>query len=59
MKKLVNKWNNINLVKRIIMGLVTGITFALIVVCNFRSLFVGDLKAVAPILVFLLVMAAI
>ena len=65
MKNLVNKWNNISLVKRIIIGLVIGITFALTVptqlapIAILGSLFVGALKAVAPILVFFLVMAAI
>ena len=65
MKKLINKWNNISLVKRIIIGLVIGITFALTVptqlapIAILGSLFVGALKAVAPILVFFLVMAAI
>ncbi|MCC3867404.1 serine/threonine transporter SstT [Terrisporobacter mayombei] len=65
MKKLINKWNSISLVKRIIIGLVIGITFALTVptqlapIAILGSLFVGALKAVAPILVFFLVMAAI
>lgn len=65
MKNLVNKWNNISLVKRIIIGLVIGITFALTVptqlapIAILGLLFVGALKAVAPILVFFLVMAAI
>ena len=65
MKNLVNKWNNISLVKRIIIGLLIGITFALTVptqlapIAILGSLFVGALKAVAPILVFFLVMAAI
>lgn len=65
MKKLINKWNNISLVKRIIIGLIVGITFALTMPTQLApigilgSLFVGALKAVAPILVFFLVMAAI
>lgn len=65
MKKLINKWNNISLVKRIIIGLIIGITFALTVptqlapIAILGSLFVGALKAVAPILVFFLVIAAI
>lgn len=65
MKKLINKWNNISLVKRIIIGLIIGITFALAVptqlapIAILGSLFVGALKAVAPILVFFLVIAAI
>jgi len=65
MKKLINKWNNISLVKRIIIGLIVGITFALTMPTQLApigilgSLLVGALKAVAPILVFFLVMAAI
>lgn len=65
MKKLINKWNNISLVKRIIIGLILGITFAVTIPTQLApigilgSLFVGALKAVAPILVFFLVMAAI
>lgn len=65
MKELVKKWNNISLVKRIIIGLIIGITLALTVPTQLAplsilgSLFVGALKGVAPILVFFLVMAAI
>lgn len=65
MKNLVKKWNDISLVKRIIVGLIIGITLALTVPTQLAplailgSLFVGALKAVAPILVFFLVMAAI
>ena len=65
MKELVKKWNDISLVKRIIMGLIIGITLAITVPTQLAplailgSLFVGALKAVAPILVFFLVMAAI
>ncbi|MGL5313393.1 MAG: serine/threonine transporter SstT [Peptostreptococcaceae bacterium] len=64
MKDLLKKWNNISLVKRIIIGLIIGIVLALVVpqatpIALFGSLFVGALKGVAPILVFFLVMAAI
>lgn len=65
MKELVKKWNDISLVKRIIVGLIIGITLAVTVptklapIAILGSLFVGALKAVAPILVFFLVMAAI
>ena len=65
MKELVKKWNDISLVKRIIVGLIIGIILALTVptqlapIAILGSLFVGALKAVAPILVFFLVMAAI
>jgi len=65
MKDLLLKWNQISLVKRILVGLVIGIVFALAIpdatawVSIFGSLFVGALKAVAPILVLFIVMNAI
>jgi serine/threonine transporter len=65
MKKLFNSWNQLSLVKRIIVGLVVGIVLAVTVpelakpITIFGSLFVGALKSVAPILVFFLVMSAI
>lgn len=65
MEKLMNKWNQLSLVKRIIIGLIIGIILAVTIpetakpVIIFGSLFVGALKAIAPILVFFLVMSAI
>ena len=64
MKNLLAKWNDVSLVKRIIIGLIIGITLALVVpqftvVSLFGTMFVGALKAVAPMLVFFLVMSAI
>ncbi|WP_088106004.1 serine/threonine transporter SstT [Halalkalibacter urbisdiaboli] len=65
MKNLFHKWNQISLVKRILVGIVIGILLAVTIpdaakwVTIFGSLFVGALKAVAPILVFFLVMHAI
>ncbi len=65
MKNLMNKWNQMSLVKRIIVGLIVGIILAITIpdvaqpITIFGSLFVGALKAIAPILVFFLVMAAI
>ncbi|MGV8981503.1 serine/threonine transporter SstT [Clostridium sp.] len=65
MKKLMSKWNQISLVKQIIIGLVIGIILAVTIpeqakpIIIFGSLFVGALKSIAPILVFFLVMAAI
>ncbi|RUA07475.1 MAG: serine/threonine transporter SstT [Fusobacteria bacterium] len=62
---MLKKWNDISLVKRIIIGLIVGIILAMVApkaaapVEILGSLFVGALKAVAPILVFFLVMAAI
>lgn len=64
-KNLLKTWNKISLVKQIIIGLVIGIILALAVpeqvsgISILGDLFVGALKAVAPILVFFLVMAAI
>ncbi len=65
MNNLLTKWNQISLVKRIIIGLVIGIVLALTVpeqakgVVILGSLFVGALKAIAPVLVLFLVMSAI
>ncbi|KAA0944225.1 serine/threonine transporter SstT [Sporosarcina sp. ANT_H38] len=64
MKNLFTKWNQISLVKRIIIGIIVGLILALIVpkasgISIFGSLFVGALKAVAPVLVLFLVMHAI
>lgn len=65
MKGLMQKWNEISLVKRIIIGLIVGVSLALIMPTQLAplailgSLFVGALKAIAPILVFFLVMSAI
>lgn len=65
MKSLLSKWNEMSLVKRILIGLIIGIALAVGVpkqaafVVIFGSLFVGALKAVAPVLVLFLVMSAI
>lgn len=58
---VVKKWNSISLVKRIIAGLAVGIILGLIVpkataIGILGDLFVGALKALAPLLVFFLVM---
>lgn len=64
MKAVFNKWNSLGLVKRIIIGLLVGIVLALIApkaaspVTILGSLFVGALRAIAPVLVFFLVIAA-
>ncbi|QED46905.1 serine/threonine transporter SstT [Cytobacillus dafuensis] len=65
MKSLLKKWNQISLVKQIIVGLIIGIALALAIpetakpIVIFGSLFVGALKAIAPVLVLFLVMSAI
>jgi serine/threonine transporter len=62
---MFSKWNQLSLVKRIVIGLIVGIILAIAVpdaakpVELLGSLFVGALKAVAPILVFFLVMSAV
>jgi serine/threonine transporter len=65
MKNIMNKWGQLGLVKQIIIGLVVGIILAVTIpqaakpVVIFGSLFVGALKAIAPVLVLFLVMSAI
>lgn len=65
MKKLFILWNQISLVKRIIVGLIVGIILALTIpnvaqpITILGALFVGALKGIAPMLVFFLVMTAI
>lgn len=65
MRTFINKWNQLSLVKRIIIGLIIGIVLAVTIpdtaqpIVILGSLFVGALKAIAPILVFFLVMSAI
>lgn len=64
MKNLVSKWNSVSLVKRIIIGLAIGVILGLTVpqatpISLLGQLFVGALKAVAPILVFFLVIGAL
>lgn len=65
MKNLLHKWNQISLVTRIVIGIIVGVVLALTVpegaklVTIFGALFVGALKAVAPVLVLFLVMYAI
>lgn len=65
MKNIIKKLNTISLVKKIIAGLMVGVILALTIpeqaapIVILGSLFVGALKAVAPILVFFLVMSAI
>ena len=70
MKALWNKWNDISLIKRILVFLIIGAILGVIFpnmdgtspiagITILGSLFVGALKAVAPILVFFLVIAAL
>ncbi|OMP67036.1 serine/threonine transporter SstT [Domibacillus epiphyticus] len=65
MKNIQQKWNQVSLVKQIIIGLIIGILLAVIIpeaakpVAILGTLFVGALKAIAPVLVLVLVMSAI
>lgn len=64
MKGLIHRWNEISLVKRILCGLLLGVVLGLMlpqasVITLFGDLFVGALKAVAPLLVLFLVMSAL
>ena len=64
MKKLLSKWNSISLIKRIIAGLIIGVVLALAVpqatfVGIFGDLFVSALRAVAPVLIFFLVIGSL
>ncbi len=64
LREVYEKWTSINLVVRIVAGLLAGIVLALIVpnidpLIMLGELFVGALKAIAPILVFALVLSAL
>lgn len=65
MKSILKKWSQLSLVKQIIVGLIIGIALAVTIpeaakpVLILGTLFVGALKAVAPVLVLFLVMSAI
>ena len=64
MKNLLQKWNSIPLILRIMIGLVIGVGLGIAapgatVVTIFGSVFVGALKAIAPILVFVLIVSAL
>ena len=64
MKILIQKWNNISLIKRIICGLIIGIALGLIfpqatAISILGDLFVGALRGIAPLLVFFLIMSSL
>lgn len=64
MKQLWQKWNEINLIKRILVFLILGAVLGVVAptlewIGIFGTLFVSALKAVAPILVFFLVISAL
>ena len=62
--KIVKAYNSVSLVLRIVIGLVIGLVLALVVpkatwISMFGTLFVGALKAIAPVLVFVLVASSL
>lgn len=64
MKNLMEKWNSISLIIRILIGTAIGAILALVVpqatgIAILGDLFVGALKAIAPILVCILVMSSL
>ena len=64
LRSVVDKYNGVSLIIRIIVGLIAGTALALVVphmtwIGEFGTLFVSALKAVAPILVFVLVASAL
>ena len=65
MREVYEKWIGISLIKRIIVGILLGMLLVTVApekasgVIILGDLFVGALKAIAPILVFFLVMAAV
>ena len=68
-KGVIEKWNSVSLVLRIVVGLIIGAVLGLLIpsdgsavpaiITLLGSLFVGALKAVAPILVFFLIISAL
>ena len=64
MKNILQKWNSISLVKRIIGGMIIGAILGIVVpnatpIGILGDIFVNALKAIAPVLVFFLVMSAL
>ena len=64
LKRVVEKYNSTSLILRIVIGLIVGAVLALAVpqaawIEEFGNLFVGALKAIAPVLVFVIVASAL
>ena len=64
MKELCKKWNGLSLIIRILIGLILGAVLGVVaptltVISVFGDVFVGALKAIAPVLVFILVMSSL
>lgn len=64
MKELLKKWNGLSLIIRILIGLILGAFLGVVapkltVISVLGDVFVGALKAIAPVLVFILVMSSL
>ena len=64
MKNLVAKWNSVSLILRIAIGLVIGAVLGMTcpslgLIPIFGNVFVGALKGIAPVLVFVLIISAL
>ena len=59
MKGFLRKWNEISLIKRIVCGLAMGAVLALLLPDIYVIGLLGALKAIAPLLVFFLVIASL
>ena len=64
MKHLISKWSSLSLITRIVIGLILGAILGIAApkaaaIAILGDLFVGALRAVAPILVFVLVMSSL
>ena len=64
MNKILNTWNNLGLIHKIFIGMIVGVILALFVpkftfISIIGNLFVGALKAIAPLLVFFLVISSL
>ena len=63
-KNIIDKYNSINLVSRIFIGIIIGVLLAIVIpnvawISILGDLFVGALKAIAPMLVLILVMSSL
>lgn len=64
MNQVINFWNRLNLINRILIGMAIGIVLGIFapqmtVIGTLGTLFVSALKAIAPLLVFFIVMSAL
>lgn len=64
MKELLQKWNSMSLILRILIGLIIGVILGLLLpqatgIAILGNIFVGALKAIAPVLVFVLVISSL